>query len=190
MKVCSFTIIPRTWEFTPVQLWDANPVFLLRAFLVALYAQGAGKANGWIFAFIHGEWDPIGEVYRLHLHGFAYGDMVVVIDRLRKLPNYRTQKLLADGTLNPVYRRVRMSREWLSSIPFLTTYRLQSYWPERALFISDGGTRRRSSRKRRIQEPHHTEVLLWLDQWKISDLTLMVGLRVTKDGLIQTKPVS
>ena len=116
--------------------------------------------------------------------------MVEVIDRLRKLPNYKTQKYLKDGTLSPVYRRIKMTRKPLTNLPRPITYLLQSYWPQRALFISDDGARRRARRKRRIAEPQHSQVLLWLDKWNIRDLTLMVGLRVTKTGLQQTKPVS
>lgn len=185
-----FTIIPATWEFSADELPNVNPVWLMNSLRAALYARGARKAKGWIIAFIHGEWDPIGKIFRLHVHGLAYGDMVEVIDRLRKLPNYKTQKYLKDGTLSPVYRRIKMTRKPLTNLPRPITYLLQSYWPQRALFISDDGARRRARRKRRIAEPQHSQVLLWLDKWNIRDLTLMVGLRVTKTGLQQTKPVS
>ena len=189
-KVRAFTIVPRTWEFSGEKLDGVDPKHLMRGLLVALYGRGAAMANGWIFAVLHGEWDPIGQVYRIHVHGFAYGEMVAVIDRLRTLPNYATQRYLKDGSLSPVYRRVRVTREKLTNLPEPITYRLQSYWPAKALFISDDGARRRARRKGRIAEPHHSQVLLWLDRWSISDLTLMVGLRLTKTGLTQTKPVS
>jgi hypothetical protein len=116
--------------------------------------------------------------------------MVGVIDRLRKLPNYKTQKHRMDGTLSPVYRRIKMTRRKLRNLPYPITYRLQSYWPAKALFISDDGARIRARRKRRISEPQHSHVLLWLDKWDISDLTMMIGLRVTKAGLQQTKTVN
>lgn len=190
MSVRFFTIIPRTWEFAPHELEDVEPAKLMAALIAALYGQGAGDANGWAIAFLHGEWDPIAQVFRLHVHGLAYGEMVEVIDRLRTLPNYQTRKHLEDGTLSPVYRRVVITRKKLTDLPRPITYVLQSFWPARAIVISDDGTRRRARRKGRIAEPYHTHVLLWLDRWKIAALTLMVGLRVTKDGLIQTKPVS
>jgi len=52
------------------------------------------------------------------------------------------------------------------------------------------GKRIRARRKQRIGEPHHSQALLWLNRWEIADLSLMVGLRVTKTGLRQTKQVS
>jgi hypothetical protein len=190
MRVCGFTIIPKSWEVTADKLPATNPKLLLKALLAALYRCGANNAKGWIFAGLHGEWDSIGKVYRLHVHGFADGELVGVIDRLRELPNYETRRYLDDGSLNPVYRRVRVSRKPLEHLPLPITYRLQSYWPAKALVISDDGKRVRARRKKRIVEPQHSQVLLWLDRWSISDLTLMVGLRVTRTGLIQTKPVS
>ena len=186
-KANAFTIIPRTWEFTPEELDEVDPTLLLAALLTALYGRGAAKANGWIVAFIHGEFDPIGMVYRIHVHGFAYGEMVKVIDRLRTLPNYKTQYRLKDGSLSPVFRRIQVTRKRSKNLLSQITYRLQSYWPARAIVIKDDGSRIRARRKGRIPEPYHSQVLLWLDKWNLADLTLMVGLRVTKAGLTQTK---
>ena len=187
MKAQAVTIIPMTWEFTLAELFRVIPMFLLAALRASLYAQGAAKANGWLMVHIHGEWDPIGKVFRLHVHGYAYGEMVQVVDRLRTLPNYQTRRFLKDGSRSPVYRRVQVKRKPPKNRLRQITYRLQSYWPAKAIVISDNGARKRARRKRRIAEPQHSQVLLWLDQWDIADLTLMIGLRVTKDGLIQTK---
>ena len=187
MSARAVTIIPQTWEFKADELDSVVPRLLLAALLAALYAQGAAKAYGWLDVVIHGEWDPIGQVYRLHAHGYAYGEMIDVVDRLRNLPNYKTRRYLKDGSLSPVYRRVQVKRKPPKNRLRQITYRMQSYWPAKAIIMSDNGVRKRARQKRRIAEPHHSQVLLWLDQWDISDLTLMIGLRVTKDGLIQTK---
>ena len=186
-KARAFTIIPRTWEFTPEELDEVDPTRLLASLCAALYGQGAAKAKGWIIAFIHGEFDPIGGVYRLHVHGYAFGEMVAVIDRLRTLPNYKTKYRLKDGSLNPVYRRIQVKRKHPTNLLRQITYCVQSFWPAKAIVISDDGSRTRARTKQRIAEPYHSQVLLWLDKWSIADLTLMIGLRVTKDGLIQTK---
>lgn len=187
MKAQAITILPMTWDFKPEELERVVPALLLASLLAALYDKGAANANGWLMVFIHGEWDPIGQVYRLHVHGYAYGEMVDVVDRLRTLPNYKTQRYLKDGSLSPVYRRVQVKRKPPKNRLRQITYRFQSYWPAKAIVISQDGSRKRARRKRRIPEPHHSQVLLWLDQWDVADLTLMIGLRVTKAGLIQTK---
>ena len=186
-KANAFTIIPRTWEFTPDELDSVDPRPMLAALRTALYGRGAAQANGWIVAFIHGEFDPIKKVYRLHVHGFAYGEMVEVIDRLRILPNYKTRYRLSDGSLSPVYRRIQVTRKRSTNLVSQITYRLQSYWPAKAIVIKDDGSQTRARRKGRIAEPYHSQVLLWLDKWGVADLTLLIGLRVTKTGLTQTK---
>ena len=188
--VAAFTIVPRTWEFRSDALEAVDPRALLEALRTAIYGGNVPGMCGWIFAYLHGEWDPIGEVYRIHVHGFAAGDMIGLIDDLRYYPNYGTQRFLPNGQLNPVYRRVQISRQPLTNLPLPLTYCLQSYWPARALVICDDGRRIRARRKQRIPEPHHTQVMEWLHQWSIDELTLMIGLRVTKAGLKQTKPVS
>lgn len=184
------TIIPATWEFWPWVLEEIDPAKFMKALRSAFHSRGAAVANGWFIGFIHGEFDPISDVFRLHVHGFAYGGMVEVVDRLRMLPNYSTQFYLPDGELNPVYRRVMIGRKPLTNVPHAVTYALQSYWPSRALIIRDDGKRIRARQKQRIEEPYHSQVLLWLDRWRIEDLTLMIGLRVTGNGLLQTKLVS
>ncbi|WP_336145571.1 hypothetical protein, partial [Klebsiella pneumoniae] len=70
-KVSSFTIIPRTWELTAEEFERCKPAKLIGALRSALDESGAKGATGWIIAFLHGEWDPVGMVFRLHMHGFA-----------------------------------------------------------------------------------------------------------------------
>ena len=187
MKAQAVTIIPMTWQFTAAELVRVIPTLLLASMISALYSKGAAKANGWLMVHIHGEWDPIEQVFRLHVHGYAYGEMVGVVDKLRTLPNYQTQRFLKDGSPSPVYRRVQVKRKSPKNNLRQITYRMQSYWPSKAVIISDDGKRIRARRKQRVVEPYHSQVLLWLDKWDIADLTLMVGLRVTRAGLIQTK---
>lgn len=187
MNVCAFTIIPLTWEVPQDQLDGINPKLLLLTFIAALYGNGAAGAKDWLIAFIHGECDPVAGVYRLHLHGLASDDMIEVVDRLRKLPNYATRRFLADGSPSPVYRRVRIERKPLTNLPAPITYLMQSFWPSRPVIINEDGRRVRSRVKQRIAEPYHSQVLLWLDKWGLDDLTVMIGLRVTKNGLKQTK---
>lgn len=180
------TIIPRTWEFTPEGLWHVNPRKLLKAFRTDLYRAGIRNVEGWLYAYLHGEFDPIAKVYRLHLHLACTKSVVQVIDRLRLMRNYKSTRLLPDGSPSPVFRRVWVRRKPLINMPDPVTYIVQSFWPARPIHIDEQGRRSRLRAKGAIREPHHSQVLLWLDRWKVEDLTLMVGLRVTKAGLIRT----
>lgn len=186
----TFTIVPKSWEFKAGELASVDPNALLNPLRTALYEQGAAESWGWMIAIIHGEFDPIAKVYRLHVHGLALGGMVQAIDRLRTLPNYQTRPKDAEGRPSPVYQRVVVNRKPLTDVPQPITYLVQSFWPSRAVIISDDGTRIRQRNKGRISEPYHSEVLLWLNRWRLTDLTLMIGLRVTINGLRQTNKVS
>lgn len=186
--VTTFTVIPDGWDFTPAQLASAMPILLLRALLTDLYRKGAKAAGGWLFAFIHGEFDPVAGVYRLHIHGACSPEMIEVLDRLRLLPKYKSVRQLPNGEWNPVYRRVWIRRKPLHSMPNPITYLMQAFWPSRPIYIDAEGKRRRVRQKQAIREPFHSMVLLWLNRWRLKDLTLMVGLRVTRAGLIETRP--
>ena len=187
IKAKAVTIVPRNAEREPHQLMDLDPNRLTDALAAALYAKGAAKASGWLIVFLHGEHEPRRNVYRPHFHGYAYGGMVDVVRRLRELPNYKTRKFGKDGRVNAVYRPVQVKQKRPRNFRRQIAYRLQSYWPAKAIIISDDGQHKRARRRRRIPEPYHSQVLLWLDRWKLSDLTLMIGLRVTRNGLVQTK---
>lgn len=186
-KAKAITIVPRNAELKPHQLKNLDPNRLKEALAAALYAKGAAKATGWLIVFLHGEHEPNGNNVQPHFHGYAEGEMVEVVKRLRELPNYKTQKVGKDGRVNAVYRPVQVKMKRPGNFRRQINYRLQSYWPARKIIISDDGLHKRARRKRRIREPYHSQVLLWLDRWKLSDLTLMIGLRVTKAGLVQTK---
>jgi hypothetical protein len=187
MRPQAITIVPRNAVYTPKEFDDLDPNQLTAALRTALYAKGAAKASGWLIVFLHGEHEPKANVYRPHFHGYAYGGMVDVVRRLRQLPNYKTQKHGKDGRINSVYRPVQVKVKRPRNIRREINYRLQSYWPAKAIIIFDDGLQKRASRRRRISEPYHSQVLLWMDRWELSDLTLMIGLRVTKNGLVQTK---
>ena len=126
-------------------------------------------------------------VYRLHIHGACSLEMVPVLDRLRKMRKYKSVRTLPDGGWDPVYRRVWVRRKPLNNMPDPITYLMQAFWPSRPIYIDAAGKRRRVREKRAIRDPYHSMMLLWLDRWKLKDLTLLVGLRVTRTGLIPTR---
>ncbi len=117
---------------------DLDPNRLTDALAAALYAKGAAKASGWLIVFLHGEHEPKRNVYRPHFHGYAYGEMVDVVRRLRELPNYKTRKFGKDGRINAVYRpvQVKVKRPW--NFRRQIAYRLQSFWPAKAICRRQG----------------------------------------------------
>jgi len=184
-RVSTCTIIPRGWAFTPEELAQLNPIALLEGLRQDLNRAGAQDADGFAFFTIHGEYDPNANINQVHAHGLLTNEMVKVLNRLRKKRKYHSERKASNST-DRVFQRIRISKKPLTNLPEPLTYIVQSFWPSR--WIGDRGDgkiiRRRS--KSRIPEPAHTQYLLWLDQWEIADLCLLVHLRVTKSGLIET----
>lgn len=184
-KVSTFTVIPRSWEISADQLLGVDPRILLERFRQKLIRASKGQKGGWLFAAIHGEYEPTRNVYQLHIHGIACGNMIKAVDHLRKRSDFKKVK---DAKGETVYLRVRISRKPLTDLPDPLTYILQAFWPARAAYKRGYDDQTRQRKKRRIAEPHHSHVLLWLDKWRLRHITLMIGLRVTKDGLKITNP--
>ena len=150
---------------------------LLRAAL-KVKPGGAAECEGFLFAGFHGEHEVVDKLYQPHFHVIATGDWVAVVDRLREMRAYKRSERVS--------RPIRASRK-LTDLVYALTYLLKSYWPGKWCGkVSGKASKRRRRKHGRIPEPHHSEVLLWLDRWTLSDLTLLMGIQVTKLGLVMT----
>lgn len=180
-EVSSFTAIPRGWSFTPGTLETADPRKLLARLRSQLNRAGAKDADGFLIAHLHGEFEPQSRIYQLHVHGIAAGGMIAAIDRLRTTPSYTSDGL--------VRGRMHISRKPLKDIPYPLGYPFKSYWPCRRIGrVGREGLIKRQRGHHRIPEPYHSQVLLWLDRWSVSDLTLLMNLRVGRDGFVASPP--
>lgn len=180
--IATATIIPESWEVSGEDLDRVDPSNFLASFRSTLNRCGAQNASGFLFACLHGEYEPNANVFRPHIHALVGGEMVGVLDRLRKRKGFRTQRLPHGAETDPVFQRVWITREPLTNLPAPITYLMQSFWPARAIYTAEGRPTRQT-RKRRIPEPYHSTYLLWADRWKIDDISLLMGLRVTKSGI-------
>ncbi|RYG56905.1 MAG: hypothetical protein EON56_03370 [Alphaproteobacteria bacterium] len=181
LNPCFFTLFPRGWEVPAGQLDGFNPIKKLAALRSLINRCGRQHLGGYLIAFIHGEFEPSRNVYQLHIHGIVAGSLRDVIDQeVRKTPSVRSN----DGTYGLsdfVRHRLRMESS-LTDLPRPITYLVKSFWPSKLQYLNAQGQLRRHRRVRRIGEPYHTEVLLWLDQWRLNDLSLLMNLSVGKDG--------
>lgn len=182
--VCTVTLVPRGWAFTPDELQQVDPTMLLNRLRTDLLRCVANSGKGWAIFFLHGEYQPAQDMYQLHVHGLVGGGLIDAVEKLRKRKAYKsTRKKGQDST-----QRVVRSRKPLTNLPEPLTYLLKSYWPNKWKgYVSGVGTERRSRDHRRIPEPYHSQVLLWLDRWELRDITLLMGVRVGKKGFILTR---
>jgi len=182
LPVSSVTLLPRGWRVTVKELKHVDPPTLMAQLRSALNRCGAKDADGFIIGGLHAEYDPIQKFIRLHFHMIAGGGMIAVVERLRGMKRYA---LVGDGKPSrdeDGTDRVRISRKPLTNLPSTLAYILQPYWPQRWEGDGQDGAPKRG-KKVRIDNPEHTQVLLWLDKWQPKDICLLMKLRVTKAGL-------
>lgn len=181
LAAATFTLLSKDWQVPVDELEKADPRRVLNGCRSDLIRQGAGSADGAIIMANDGQFEPNRKIYGLHVHGVAVGEeMIRSIDSLRGLAKYRPVK--ASAAVAGISRPVRISREPLQNLPHPLTYLLKSYWPCRWAPDSDEEQQRKERRKRRIPEPYHSQLLLWLNQWRLSDMTLMIGMYVGATG--------
>ena len=183
-----FTIIPRGYWLTPEELAVFDVPRAMRALWAALYRAGARDATGGLILFLHGEWDEGTGRYQLHLHGWAAGGMVEVVNALRRQRAFISTKAARVGDVDGVRNRVVVSRKIIRNPAYRISYLVQSFWPSRATgvlaeTVKGKGGKFRVRGKRRISEPRHSQSLRWLHQWRLEDVSLLVGLQVAKRRL-------
>ena len=126
-------------------------------------------------------------MYRVHLHGVVTGGMIAVVDRLRQSPDLNSRLDPADGHKRSP-SRVHVSRAPLTHLPHALSYQFKGWWPSRWIgVIKRTGKTSRSRWASRIRNPEHTELLLWFDQHQLSQITLLMKIRVSKQGLLLTR---
>jgi hypothetical protein len=176
-EVRSFTVLPKGWDFTPETLHQADPKKLLERFRSQLRRKGSDNAVGSLIAGLHGEFEPEAGIYQLHLHGLADREMIEILDSLRPMPAYRRRPLVTSP--------IRIARQPLEDLPYPLGYPFKSYWPSRRIGpVGDHGAIKRERDHRRIPEVYHSQVLLWLDRWSLTDTILLMNMRVGTDGFV------
>lgn len=170
-------LLPAAWEIHADDLNGTDPPKLLAQLRSTLNRLGAAQTDGFLIAFIHGEFEPESQVFRLHVHGIAGGGMIDILGKLGTLDGYKPRKDVA----HPV------KRQKLKNRPKQLSYLLKSYWPSRRIGpVGADGKRKRERAVHRPPEPYHTQYLLWLDQFDLSKITLLMGCKVSNNGLVLT----
>ena len=177
------TLLPAGPKFVVPTLKGVDPRRLLEIVRADLNRCGAKTATGWLILALHGEFDDVSQLYRLHFHAVASGGMVAVVDKLRKLRKYQSKRLDLEKHRTATDKPIKISRKPITNLPTTLAYVLQSFWPARSITEIGNGLLRKQRKKRRIPSPQHTEVLLWLDQWELKDMVLLMKIHVSKGRL-------
>lgn len=174
-----FVLMPRCWEVPSDELLTFDPARIIKPFRTMLQHYGSGRTDGYLFAGIDGEYSHAKKVFRLHLQGIAAGGMIEIVERLRQTRNFKPV-----GVGKPGKRRTVLRMQKVNSRPDPYTYVMKSTWFVNSYQCPDTEEEVRLRNPRRIPDPHHARYLQWLDRWRLEDLTVMVALRVGKEGLV------
>lgn len=174
------TLLPRYLEMTEDEFEAFDAEAANQAFKSYLNRRWIGKCRGWLIAVLHGEYDSVLKLWRVHWHILVCHEMIKVIDGLRTEQHFKT--------IRGERPRVKLSRQPLVNIRRIASYLLQAWWPNRPTgkFGNKPGEGRTDHRMGIVGTPH-ARWLIWMDGQKVSDLVMLVGLRRTTSGFKMTK---
>lgn len=179
------TIIPRDWRIPGRALPAVKPKQYLERFRQQLVRAGLKDANGWMIAFLHGDYDPSHDTYQLHLHLVATDGLLPLLDKLRNLPVYRPRDPAQPGYVRQPIRVLALS----SPARRVSYYLAQAFWPSKPSYQKDG-VWRRSRLRQRIPDPRLAEWLMWIDRQGFGDLLMLRGCRLGDGSLIRQNEAS
>lgn len=178
------TLIPRGFSVTPDELDSVDPVEANQWLRMALTRSGAKSGtNGWIFAYLEGEYNPKTGRIQLHWHLIiTHRDMLAVIKQLRGHSAFK-RTIGACNNPDSIDVRVMVKHVGQDTLPEIISYATKAAWYSKWRADDETGSRRSQTGKCRIPEPAHSEVLLWLDRWRVGDMAMLLNLHVTKNGI-------
>lgn len=157
---------------------DENPGRAMNQLRTDLLRNGAHGPDGFAVGVYHNEYDPIGQVFQGHAHLLVFGSYVEAVDKMRDMRGYRA----TERVKRPI---------WMQSLSDGTdrahalSYLLKSFIPSKPLLpLGANGGLKRPRQGSRLPEPYHCQYLMWIDQFKLADLCIFMGLTLTSDGLI------
>ena len=184
-KVRRCDVVKTSWSRDVAELGQQSAERLNAEFRSTLNRAGASKANGFLFAVLHGDFDPEKQAFHLHYHVVASPEMLAVVKAIRAKKRKGFFEEKAKRSTASVAQPVRISQRAMDDVPYALGYLLKSYWMQKSSERRNGQTLKKlRGRGKRIGEPFHSEYLLWLHQCDIKDLILMMGVRIGKDGFV------
>lgn len=183
-KIRFFTGIPLSGEVPAVKLADLDPKALKERLRQQIVRLGPVFRSGFLIAVFEAEFEPVSATYRFHFHGVATGSYGKALELLQRLPAYKKRenvkrpfqinKLTSDGDRGQA-----------------VSYLLKNHWKQRRIGpVGNDGSIKRQRKSQRLNEPHHSHALLWMDRHSVSDVTLFMGCRMRNSKLELTDPNS
>lgn len=162
VRLKALTLVHQSWIIPAGELDKLHPRTITDKLRKQFQRMGF---TGIIIGGIDGSYDPDLEVWFIHVHLIVEGLTKEMVEKFRDLypASERIPVPVMAGPVNEAARQF--------------SYVCKSFWNWRHRYVDDEGHYNTVEKKRRVPEPHHTEYLLWLDRFAVSDLMLLVGLR-------------
>jgi hypothetical protein len=175
-------IIPKAWACDLDGL-SKYPKLQLQSLRSRIVRAGGGKGPGFLVMTWHADMGAESKVFQRHAHLLATGSYVAALESLVGAKGLQADSITDWGTC--IHTPVIVRKQQLFNPARAIGYLPKGYWLSTwAGGVSGTGTDRRARTGTRLPEPYHTEMLLWLDDHKIGDLVLTMGLKITTKGLI------
>jgi hypothetical protein len=163
-----FTALSSRWEIRAKDLKSLDPSKLREQLRSQLNRAGPKDANGFLIAVFEAEFEPVSRIYRFHAHGLVAGEMIDVLEKLHALDAYTSRSVVWKPLQVNKLKQDKSRAEAFS-------YLLKSYWRQRRLVpVADGRKPKRQRNPHRLDEPHHTKSLLFIDKFDLSSFVLLM----------------
>lgn len=185
-RVALVTLRPRDLLWEAKDLDGVSPRLLKARLRNHLDRAGVTAASGFLFMGLDLEFDENrgrAGVWDGHWHGIVGGDKIDALEALRG------RRAFHNARVHPLEHGMKeQSRVLIQlgvvNLPTPICYSLKGWACHRPSFLNEDGVRERSKMKGRIPTPYLIRWLLWMDQWKLDDLVLRNGLKITRTGFI------
>ncbi|WP_426051633.1 hypothetical protein [Brevundimonas sp. SL161] len=176
------TQLPRSGEVRAKHLIDQNPRDHLERLRQQINRTDPGDGSGLLISVLEAELEPNSGVLRFHTHGVATGSY---INRLRELHDLGAYKARAQVAKPLQLNRINDD----DSRARVFSYLLKSFWKKRWIgSVGDDSAVKRERELHRLDEPYHTDMLLWLDRHSMSNISLYMGCRMRNSKIVLTDP--
>ncbi len=179
-----FTALPPSGEVPAETLLTEGPAHHVERFRQQLNRAGKGDETGFLAAILEAELEPNSGVLRFHFHGVATGSYVERLKRVQALAAYAAREFVKKP-----FQLNRLDTDAEEDRAKAVSYLLKNHWKQRRIgSVGIDGVIRRERKSHRLDEPYHTDMLLWLDRHSVSDISLFMGCRMRGSKLELTNP--
>ena len=176
-KIRFFAAIPRSGEVPVRRLGEVEGRAMKERFRQQINRLNLVYRSGFLIAVLEAEFEPYSETLRFHWHGVATGSYVKALKHLQALPGFKQREQVR----RPFQINKLKSDE---DRPRAVSYLLKNHWKQRRFGpVGKDGIMKRERKSHRLDEPHHTCALLWLDRHSVSDIALFMGCRMRNSVL-------